>query len=127
MTDETKIEYIFSYSRADALRDGELVEVTEFMKEKNPYFKVHTVFTRCLAEVIKGFAGTSGEDLKGRAHDVLFMGFLAAKSAGDESSKRFQVLMTDLSEHRKTLTLLLHIGGGDAGEPVITIGFPEDF
>ena len=29
--------------------------------------------------------------------------------------------------HRRTLSLWMVVGPGDQGEPVITIGFPEDF
>ena len=29
--------------------------------------------------------------------------------------------------HRRTLSLWVVVGPGDDGEPVITIGFPEDF
>jgi hypothetical protein len=35
--------------------------------------------------------------------------------------------MTDSQGMMATLTLLIDIGPGDEGEPVITIGYPEDF
>ena len=127
-----KPEIIFAYSRADAISDGELIDLTELseaMPSLMKCFKVPVAITNALYQTIANIPENCGEYVAGRINDVLFMASLAARSEKDpeENIKLFKVLMTDLLGHRKELKLLLHIGPGDKAEPVITIGFPSDF
>lgn len=125
-------EILFSYSRAQALEDGELVDVTTWASSTKGFlggFTVPVALTRALFNTLENIPEGSGEDLRGRAHDVLFMASLAARSASqnDESSKAFSVIVTNRQGQKRKLDLFITIGPGDQGEPVITIGFPEDF
>ena len=125
-------EIIYSYSRAQALEDGELVDATEWASSAKGFiggFTVPVALTRALFNTLEDVPEGSGEDLRGRAHDVLFMASLAARAARqtDESSKAFSVIVTNRQGQKKKLDLFIDIGPGDEGEPVITIGFPEDF
>ena len=129
---DDKFNLLHSYSRADALRDGELIDVSEWGSTEKGFiggFVVPVALTRALFETIRNFPENCGEDIRGRAHDVLFMASQAARGAKDsiDSAAPFAVLMTDSQGVIATLELFVVIGPGDAGEPVVTIGFPENF
>ena len=126
------VEIIYSYSRADALRDGELIDVSRWGSCKKGFlggFKIPVAITRALFEVIKDYPESIGEDVRGRTHDVLSMAANAARSKGawNESSTIFNVLMSDESGKLRSLELFMTVSPGDDSEPVVTIGFPEDF
>ena len=125
-------EIIYAYTRAQAIEDGELVDVTEWGSGKTGMlggFTVPVALTRALFSVLENVPDGSGEDLRGRAHDVLWMAYLAAQKGAmtGESSLSFSVLVTERTGNKRKLELFIDIGPGDEGEPVITIGFPEDF
>lgn len=66
----------------------------------------------------------NGESERGRAHDVLWMAYLAIRGANGRDRVAFRVLATG---HRKRLhTLIVVCGPGDTAEPVLTIMLPED-
>jgi hypothetical protein len=65
-------------------------------------------------------------DTRGRLHDLLWMAALAARRHRGCSSCRFLVHLPSRGTRKRTRELLLHVGPGDHGEPVATIGFPED-
>lgn len=71
------------------------------------------------------------QDQSGRLWDVLWMARLAAPAPRGEgyrtSFKLLRVPRDGKTVQPMPVTLLLDIGPGDEGEPVITIGFPEDF
>ena len=123
-------EVISSYSRAQALEDGFLADVTEWASAKTGFhggFSVPVALTAALFADIENIpARCVGQDVRGRAHDVLWMASLAARRSRGGSDCAFSVLL-DVREGRRTLELRLNIGPGDKGEPVITIGYPEDF
>jgi hypothetical protein len=75
-----------------------------------------------IPESLKGIA-----DVRGRGHDVLWMALCAARRAGGESRVPFEVILPMTGTRRRTVSLLVNIGPGDEGEPVVTIGFPGDF
>ena len=92
-------------------------------------FTVPVALTSALFETIIAIPKDSGQDQRGRTHDVLFMAACAARKARDSCEPRVysKVLMTTQDNVMATLTLLVDIGPGDLVKPVITIGFPEDF
>jgi hypothetical protein len=64
--------------------------------------------------------------------DVLWMASLGARKARRTDRVSFQVILVEVDDRhprktKNTLTLWCVIGPGDQGEPVITIGFPQDF
>lgn len=121
------VEIIYSYTRTEALADGTLVDVS--IEGREVGFTVPVALTSTLFETIVGIPKDSGEDQRGRTHDVLFMAACATRKERDSCEPRveFSVLMTTDKGVKATLTLLIDFGPGDAGEPVITIGYPEDF
>jgi hypothetical protein len=124
---------IYSYTRAQALSDGVLVDVTETAKETG--FKLPVAIT---AELHCRLTPTRadqalGQDYDGRLWEVLWLSAFTFKLA-DRGTKTVlftaTLLEADLrsSESKNTdLRLRAVCDLGDDGKPVITIGFPEDF
>ena len=118
---------IFSYTRAQAIEDGVLVDVTAWAKESG--FKVPVA---CTSAVWNGYVmpppGTEsfGQSERGRAHDVLWMLFVAIKANGKTQRDQilYQVLFLQAPGKTEEVTLKAHFGSGDDGEPVVTIMLP---
>lgn len=113
-------EVISSYSRAQAIEDGILVDVTETAREagiKYPVALTRAVFEKCVA-LPKRYRGL--EDVKGRLWDVLSMFRFAARIASADTI-RYKLIVS-----RRTVILKAVIGPGDTPEPVITIMLPEE-
>lgn len=124
-TDLTEIfgEVISSYSRAQAIDDGQLVDVTTIATEAGWRFPVAlTAAAWATVEAIP----TSGGDLQGRLWDVVYMASLAAKRC-DGSRFSFVVILPSKGTRKRNRTLVADCGPGDNAEPVVTIGFAEDF
>ncbi|HNB54755.1 MAG TPA: hypothetical protein PK530_22595 [Anaerolineales bacterium] len=124
-------DLIFRYTRAEALADGALVDVTQTAQEAG--FKFPVAITAALHHRLtpNAYEQAVGQSYDGRLWDVLFMASVRARRLNG-SEAQYTVLIADQVEDHKTmaqhtLNLYMNIGPGDAGEPVITIGFPADF
>jgi hypothetical protein len=114
------------YTRAQALEDGVLVDVTETAHEAG--FRFPVALTATLWSVVETIPKRhSYQDWKGRLWDVLYMASLAVRKAKSESRIVYELILFREGNRRKCVTLVCDSGPGDGGEPVITIGFPEDF
>ena len=122
-----------AYTRSQALADGILVDISATAREAGfsiPVALTRTVWTRLVAlpEDYRGF-----QDEAGRLWDVLTMARLYARRASQTDRVRMCVVVRDIRKDlhdsqrppRKHFPIVA-IGAGDAGEPVITIMFPED-
>lgn len=124
-------EPISIYTRAQAMQEGELVDVTEHAREIG--FRFPVALTRALWQAIENIpARYDCEDVSGRTHDVLWMAYNAARHAPEGVSRVvFEVILHTSPEspnrrvHRKQY--LMDIGLGDTSIPVITIGSVSDF
>lgn len=68
----------------------------------------------------------SYQDVQGRLWDVVYMASLMSrKSQG--SRFIFELILFREGSRKKYVQLVADCGPGDAGEPVVTIGFGEDF
>jgi hypothetical protein len=119
-------DLIYRYTRADAIRDGVLIDVSEVAKEAGlrwPVALTAAVWAKCV-EVPPGVAC---QDEAGRLWDVLWMLRLAARQSGG-SEVRFGVhVRNDNSEGTPPLVQLKALcGPGDQGEPVLTVMMPEE-
>ena len=128
MTTDNEWSVIYSYTRAQAIEDGVLIDVTEAARGVG--FKVHTVVTATLfhgyLEPPTGLEG-EGQSTAGRLHDLLFLVLCAArknKARADRATVRVAFLMSP--GHSETVEVIAHIGPGDQGEPVLTLMLPED-
>lgn len=120
------------YTREQALADGVLVDVSEWSGREailGGGFSIPVAMTRSVWAAVEGIpTRLEGlNDLRGRAHDVIWMALCAARRAKGSSQVGFKVIMPRKGSRKKYLDLVLDIGAGDAGEPVITIGQPSDF
>jgi hypothetical protein len=120
-------ELIFSYTRAQAIADRVLIDVTPTALEAGFRFPVAT--TAALIVAVEAIPQQySHEDIEGRLWDVFWMASLAARRAKPGCSRiAFEVILHIEGTRRQYQTLILHIGPGDTSDPVITIGFPADF
>lgn len=129
MSDMTDLfgEVIFSYSRSQALADGVLVDVSEMAKEAGftiPMAVTSHVWADCVA-VPEGCEGV--QDESGRLWDVCWMAMVAARRAGASDRVQVEVLVVRRKGGAAELQkLVMAIGGGDQGEPVLTVMYPED-
>ena len=126
-------EPISVYSRSQAIEDGYLVDVSETAKEAG--FEIPVALSRAvhseLVALPEGYRGW--QDYSGRLWDVVFMAAHAARRNRKSDRVRFCVLVRDIRKDgldserppRRHFPIV-SIGGGDAGEPVVTIMFPED-
>lgn len=124
---------IHSYSRAQAIGDGALVELPEAVcREAGFRFPVcvtRSVWEACIAWP-EDEAGL--QDEAGRMWDVLWMGRNAGLRARDADRVEFQLHVVPRGEDARDdglpplVTLVLHIGPGDTPEPVITIMQPGE-
>lgn len=129
---------IFSYTRAQAIEDGVLIDLTEWARETG--FKIPVA---CTAEVwhryITSPKGTRelGQSERGRAHDSLWMLFMAIKARSAKQSPSepgrecndqllYEVIFLQTPHRHETVTLKSICGPGDNGEPVITIMLPVE-
>ena len=124
---------IDAYTRAQAIEDGILVDVSETAREagfKIPVAVTRTVWTRLVA-LPEGYRGF--QDERGRLWDVLWMARHYALRASDSNRVTMCVLVRDIRKDLRDSNRpprrhcpIVAIGGGDAGESVITVMFPED-
>jgi DNA repair protein RadC len=125
-------EVIYAYTRAQALADGVLIDISSMAKEAG--FRHPTAITADLHATLtpNRRERSYGQSYEGRLWDVLFMARLAARRAIWDSQTAFSVSQAVCPGERgrlrrRSLNLWLVVGPGDEHEPVITIGFPENF
>ena len=114
------------YTRAQALADGVLVDVTETAAEAG--FKYPVAVTRRVWDEVVTPDPRSvkwGQSERGRLWDVVWMFIVAGKrSAASTIHYRLSVIMKE--RQARLITLKAICGPGDDGAPVITIMFPEE-
>jgi hypothetical protein len=119
----TDDDIISTYTRANAIEDGVLIDVSELAREAG--FRWPVAITNGVDEVLSDIPAGSLEDYTGRLWDVLTLAALAARSAGGRDWITFDVHITRPNRpHRLTRqvqTFKSHAGPGDDGEPVVTI------
>ena len=125
-----EFDLVYSYSRAQAIEDGELVDVGAF----NPTIlaeagiKVPLALTRQVwADYVEVPQGVEGQDVTGRLWDILTMFRHGVKLASPNSDTiHFLVSVRNDNRLPRTVRLKAMIHPGDSGEPLITIMLPEE-
>jgi hypothetical protein len=126
MTDHS-LPVIFSYSRAQALEDGVLVDVSAQAKQAGftvPVALTQAVWDRCVT--LSPAAERAGNDEAGRTWDILWMLRCAIRAAPAGSVLHFSMLCVTDSQQPQRVELEAHIGTGDDAAPVLTIMFPGE-
>ena len=118
----TKDDVIVYYTRAQALADGVLVDVTETAREagfRYPVAVTHAVW----CEYVEVPAGVEGQDESGRLWDILVMLGYAIRGNKDSSELRFRLhVRNDNRERTPPLVELKALcGPDDDGSPCITV------
>lgn len=124
---------LISYSRAQAIDDGVLIDVTTMAREagfKWPVALTHTAWCDCIAWTERDTRFQVHQDESGRLWDVLFMAHYAIRTATDSGDRLnfslYRVPKDGHSVQAEEVTLKLMVGPGDGGEPVITILLPNE-
>lgn len=120
-------ECLSQYTRAQALEDGTLVDVSTTAKEAGWLWPV--AVTSALWSVVETIPRKhSYQDMQGRLWDVLWMASLSARGAKPGCSRfAFELILFREGSRKKFVQLVADCGPGDKGEPVVTIGFAGDF
>jgi len=125
-------ELIHKYTRADALEEGVLVDISSIAKEAG--IKYPVAITQAVNEIIKDKPDI--EDINGRLWDVVWMlrcaisGAIPSRKVND-STICYEVILnksnTDFENfniEKTTLKAVMH--AGDDWQPVITIMLPSE-
>jgi len=132
-------DVIHSYTRAQAIEDGVLVDVSETAKEaglKFPTAITSAAYQRYV-ELPRDEEAASCQDVSGRLWDVLFMLVMAVRMGNGGAVMTYQLVVNngreqDLNSNEhwegnlRCVTLKAVCGPGDKLEPVVTIMLPSE-
>lgn len=122
----------YLYTRAQAIEDGELVDVSKMAKQAG--FKIsvavtHAVWDQYIEWTEEDTKKQTMQDQSSRLWDVLWMLYAACKRSKGESCIQYELYVIPRDTHSNSpirIRLKSSIGGGDEGEPVITIMLPNE-
>jgi hypothetical protein len=120
-------DLIHRYSRAEAIADGVLIDVSAVAREagiRYPVALTRAAWEKCVAVP----PGVAGQDEAGRLWDVVWMLACAARRGGSGPEVRFGVHVRQDNEERTPPLVRLKAvcGPGDRGEPCITVMLPAE-
>jgi hypothetical protein len=116
---------IHSYSRAEALEDGALVDVTSMAREAG--FQIPVALTRAVWDsYVTVPPKVVAQDESGRLWDILWIASLAARCNRNASEVRFTVSVRNDNRQPRPRRLKAMVGSGADGEAVITILLPDE-
>ena len=136
-------EPIHTYTRAQALSDGTLVDLSDWASAEKGFFggfcwplAVTAAVWNDLGDIPEWAQGS--QDVRGRAHDLLWMASLAVRQEkGNATEVLFDVIlalagdpapadMGDAGEEHSVRTYKLVCGPNDDGTPCLTVMRPEE-
>jgi hypothetical protein len=123
---------VYAYTRANAIADGELVDVSDSAKQAG--FRLPVAVTRSVWELYVYWAEADNDkqvyqDESGRLWDIVWMLRVALNGFRDKSSMQYRLYVIHRdgrSRRPKLTTLKAAIDCGDEGEPVITVMLPNE-
>ena len=118
-------DVIFSYTRAEAIADGVLVDISQLAKEAGFRFPVAVTQT-VWAEHIAVREDDEFQSEDGRIWDILNLLRFRIHSAADKQLIFFKVLIAKGGRSPRLVELKAHCGPGDDHAPVITIMVPYE-
>ncbi len=126
-------DVIYTYTRAQAIEDGVLVDAGSMAQEagfKWPVALTSAVWEDCVAWTDDDSRKKPFQDQSGRLWDVLYMASHAIRTSKDSGDRimfqLYRVPRDGQTMDAELTTLKLIVGPGDAGEPVITILLPHE-
>jgi len=118
-------QLIYSYTRAQAIADGVLVDVSELAREAGYRFPV--AITQTLwCECIQVHDDDVGQNETGRLWDVLNVLRQRIQTASSVQVVFFDVLIARGGRGPQVVRLKAHCGPGDDLEPVLTLMMPGE-
>lgn len=125
-------DIVSTYTRAEAIEDGFLVDVSTMANEAGFNFPValtRAVWEGCVAWAAEDANRQIYQDEEGRLWDVVYMAANNAKNNPDKSTflyEMYRVPRGGRGRKARRVTLKASIGPGDNGEPVVTIMEPNE-
>lgn len=121
-------EVISSYTRADAIQDGSLIDITaNFPEISHQLYKYPVACTSAVWAIVAAAVANKKHcnDFNGVVWDLLWMSQKGVVTKIDESQSIFRVIITGASSKRYyDFKIVCH--GGDQAEPVLTIMLPRE-
>jgi len=125
MDDNIFGEPISVYTRQQAIEDGTLVDCTEMAREAG--LKFPTAITSAVWGIIADIPPYSGQEVKGRLWDVLWMLVMRIHKTPNIGNLIFYKIIIDRTNtQEKILELKSVVGPGDDPSPVITVMLPDE-
>jgi hypothetical protein len=125
---DSEPEVIYTYTRAQALADGVLVDATDLAREAGfvfPLALTEALFHGLIVPALDLVA--EGQSIQGRLWDLLFVLRFAIAKARNTDTIRFSVLfLMSAGSTPVPIELKAICGPGDDGEPVITAMLPDE-
>lgn len=118
-------DYVSIYTRAQAIDDGVLIDISTLAAEYGFRFPV-AITQAAWAEAIAVGDEDVGQDETGRTWDVLTCLRYTAKQSNQKQVVYFDVLVSKRGRRPLPVRLKAHCGPGDNGEPVLTVMLPEE-
>ncbi len=125
-------DVISTYTRAQAIADGVLIDPGDVAKEAGilwPVAITAEAWADCVAWTDADSERQVYQDQSGRLWDVVYMASHAIRTCKRQSSElsfqMYRVPRDGTSVESELMTLKLIVGPGDAGEPVITMLLPH--
>ena len=129
----TLFRSISTYTRAQAIDDGVLMDAGPMAKEvgfKWPVALTSAVWADCVVWTDDDTRQQAHQNQSGRLWDVLYMAAYAIRTKKDSGDRilflLYRVPRDGQSMEAELTTLKLIVGPGDSGEPVITILLPHE-
>ncbi len=126
-------DVIYSYTRAQAIEDGVLVDAGSVAQEAGIRFPValtSAVWADCVAWTDDDSRKKPFQDQSGRLWDLLYMAAYAIRTSASSGDRLlyelYRVPRDGHSTEPQRVTLKLIVGPGDHGEPVITVLLPDE-
>lgn len=118
---------IFEYTRAHAIADGVLIDLSNSFPSDTRMFKWPLACTSAVWKLIESAASSEDVDPALYVWDIAFMAHVAIKSATNSGSSELPfAVKLPLTENGTEYRLKLVCGPGDDGAPVLTIMLPEE-
>lgn len=122
-----KADVIYAYTRAQAIEDGQLIDVSEMAREAGIRFPVAVTESVWHTYVVPDDRSRKyGQSEQGRLWDILWLLRCAIRSGNKGDTVIFQVRFIMKEKQFRVVKLRAVCGPGDNLEPVITIMMPHE-
>ncbi|WP_306532640.1 DUF6573 family protein [Geobacter sp.] len=120
-------DVISIYTRADAIADGTLVDLSGNFPDLCGIYRYPVACTAAVWALVEMAVSNKrhGNDYQGVVWDILYMSQRGVIRRPDPAICIFQVIITGTGR-RRLHTFKVVCGPGDDGEPVVTIMFPHE-